>query len=143
MLNHIVLMGRLTADPELKQTKNGVAVASFTLAVDHDRKDKETGERGTDFIRCVAWRNTAEFTAKYFSKGQMAALAGRLSVRVWTDDEDKRRTTTEVMVSDIYFADSRKKDGAASQAGMGIPEIPDIPASDYALLEDDDEPLPF
>ena len=139
MLNRIVLMGRLTADPEMKQTKNGIAVGSFTLAVDRDRKDKDTGEREADFIRCVVWRSTAEFASRYFSKGQMAVVSGRLTIRPWTDDQGNKRSTTEVLVDNLYFGDSKKSDSKPSYHNA------DSYAGNYAELEpcDDDETLPF
>ena len=111
MLNHIVIMGRLTRDPELRHTQAGTAVASFTVAVDRDFKDKETGERKTDFIDCVAWRSTGEFVDKYFAKGRMAVVEGRLQLRDWTDKEGNKRRSAEVLVSSVYFGDSKPKDG--------------------------------
>lgn len=126
MLNHIVIMGRLTDDPELRRTSNGVSVASFTLAVDRDRRNKETGERDADFIRCAAWRYTAEFVSKYFAKGQMAVVSGRLRMDLYTDQQGNKRTSSEVQVDNIYFGDSKKADKSNS----------------YYDEEDDDEPLP-
>ena len=139
MLNHIVLMGRLTADPELKQTKSGITVGSFNLAVDRDRKDKDTGEREADFIRCVVWRSTAEFASRYFSKGQMAVVSGRLTIRPWTDDQGNKRSTTEVLVDNLYFGDSKKSDSKPSYGNeASYPgELPELEPCD------DDEPLPF
>ena len=103
MLNHIVIMGRLTRDPELRHTQSGTAVASFTVAVDRDFKDKETGERKTDFIDCVAWRSTGEFVSKYFAKGRMAVVEGRLQLRDWKDKEGNKRRSAEVLASSVYF----------------------------------------
>lgn len=144
MLNHIVLMGRLTADPELKQTKNGIAVGSFNLAVDRDRKDKDSGEREADFIRCVVWRSTAEFASRYFSKGQMAVVSGRLTIRPWTDDQGNKRSTTEVLVENLYFGDSKKKEGTPSYVGNDTYSSPSGSFSDYPELEPGDEDqLPF
>lgn len=133
MLNHISIMGRMTKDPELRRTGTGVAVASFTLAVDRDFKEKN-GEKETDFIDVVAWRNTAEFVEKYFSKGRMAIVAGRLQIRSWTDKDGNKRRTAEVIADNVYFGDS-KKEG----------EIPAVnaPASDFVMLTDDDAQLPF
>lgn len=133
MLNHISIMGRITKDIELRRTPTGVPVASFTLAVDRDFKEKN-GEKETDFIDCVAWRNTAEFVEKYFSKGRMAIVAGRLQIRSWTDKDGNKRRTAEVVADNVYFGDS-KKEG----------EIPAVnaPASDFAMLTDDDAQLPF
>lgn len=112
MLNHIVLMGRLTRDPELRHTQAGKAVASFTLAVDRDFSSSD-GNKETDFIDVVAWRNTAEFVSKYFTKGRMVAVSGRLQIRDWTDKDGNKRRTAEVIADNAYFADS-KKDAAPS-----------------------------
>ena len=122
MLNHIVLMGRLTRDVELRTTQSGVSVASFTLACDRDFGGKD-GEKETDFIDCVAWRSTADFAAKYFSKGRMAVVSGRLQIRPWTDKEGNKRYSTEVAVENIYFGDS-KPDGK-NNAGADGSEIPE------------------
>ena len=107
MLNKIVLMGRLTRDPELRKTGNGTAVTSFTLAVDRDYKPQD-GERETDFIDIVAWRGTGEFVSKYFSKGRMAVVEGRLQVRDWKDKDGNKRRSTEVIADSVYFGDSKK-----------------------------------
>lgn len=107
MLNKIVLQGRLCKDPELRYTQSGTAVTSFTLAVERDGKNKETGERPVDFIDCVAWRNTAEFAANYFSKGRMAVVEGRLQIRDWTDKDGNKRKSAEVLVGSLYFGDSK------------------------------------
>ena len=108
MLNHIVIMGRLTRDPELRRTGSGVAVASFTLAVDRDYSPKDGGERETDFIDCVAWRQTGEFVSKYFAKGRMAVVSGRLQIRGWTDKDGNKRRSAEVVADNVYFGDSRR-----------------------------------
>lgn len=108
MLNHIVLMGRLTADPELRRTGNGTAVATFSLAVERDFSGN--GQKETDFIDCVAWRGTAEFISKYFSKGRMMAVSGRLQVRTWDGNNGIKHRATEVVVDSAYFADSPKRD---------------------------------
>ena len=115
MLNHIVLMGRLTRDPELRRTNSGVAVATFTLAVDRDFASSTTGEKETDFIDIVAWRNTAEFVSKYFTKGRMAVVCGRLQIRNWTDKEGNKRRSAEVVADNVYFGDSKRD--AGSDAG--------------------------
>lgn len=115
MLNKVFIMGRLTRDPELRHTQNGTPVASFSLAVDRDFKDKTTGERGVDFIDVVAWRQTGEFVSRYFTKGRMAVVEGRLQVRSWTDKEGNKRYSTEVIADQIYFGDS-KRDGNANPA---------------------------
>lgn len=112
MLNKIVIMGRMTKDPELRRTGSGTAVTSFTLAVDRDFKAQD-GSRETDFIDCVAWRSTAEFASKYFAKGRMAAVEGRLQMRDWTDKEGNKRRNAEVIVDNLYFGDSKKDAGAA------------------------------
>ena len=156
MLNHIVLMGRLTRDPELRHTGSGIAVASFSLAVDRDFGSRETGERETDFIDIVAWRSTAEFVSKYFTKGRMAVVSGRLQIRNWTDKEGNKRRSAEVIADNVYFGDSKRDaQGDSMSAGpsfpsynaptpsFGAPSAPAAPASDFAMLEDDDEQLPF
>jgi single-strand DNA-binding protein len=148
MLNHIVLMGRLTRDPELRRTQSGVAVASFSLAVDRDFQSRDGGEKQTDFIDIVAWRNTAEFVSKYFTKGRMAVVSGRLQIRDWTDREGGKRRSAEVVADNVYFGDS-KKDGAAPAQGGSSYDRPsygnyDAPAisADFSEAEDDGE-LPF
>ena len=121
MLNKIFLMGRLTKDPELRRTQSGTAVASFSIAVDRDH-GKKGEDKETDFIDIVAWRNTAEFVSKYFSKGRMAVVEGRLQIRDWTDKEGGKRRSAEVVADNIYFGDSKKQDsggagGASSYSG--------------------------
>ena len=148
MLNHSVIMGRLTRDPELRRTGSGVAVASFTVAVDRDFGKNENGEKETDFIDCVAWRQTGEFVSKYFTKGRMAVVSGRLQIRSWTDKDGNKRRTAEVVADNVYFGDS-KRDGdsgssysaPASFGGYSAPAA--APASDFAMLDDDDAQLPF
>ena len=108
MLNRIILMGRLTRDPELRHTQTGTAVASFSLAVDRDFKDKQTGEKATDFIDIVAWRSTAEFVSRYFTKGRMAVVEGRLQLRDWTDQNGNKRRSAEVVADNVYFGDSKR-----------------------------------
>ena len=137
MLNHITIMGRLTRDPELRRTGTGVAVASFTLAVDRDFASKEGGEKETDFIDCVAWRQTGEFVSKYFTKGRMAVVSGRLQIRSWTDKDGNKRRTAEVLADNVYFGDSKKSESSAG----GYPTS--APAQDYAMINDDDAQLPF
>ena len=147
MLNHIVIMGRLTRDPELRRTGTGVAVTSFTVAVDRDFGNRENGERETDFIDCVAWRQTGEFVSKYFAKGRMAVVSGRLQIRNWTDKEGNKRRTAEVVADNVYFGDS-KREGDSGNAysapafgGYSAPAA--APASDFAMLDDNDAQLPF
>lgn len=138
MLNHIVLQGRLTRDPELRRTGTGTAVASFTLAVDRDfgKEEKET-----DFIECVAWRQTGEFVSKYFTKGRMAVVSGRLQIRGWTDKDGNNRKTAEVVADNVYFGDS-KKEQAEEYIGFVKRDIVE-PKNDFALLDDSGEQLPF
>lgn len=130
MLNHIVLMGRLTKDPELRRTGSGIAVTSFTLAVDRDFKSQD-GQKHTDFIDVTCWRNTAEFAAKYFAKGRMAAVSGSLQIRKWQDKDGNNRYSAEVVADNVYFADSKREGG------------------DFGVIENDDvnpfeeEVLPF
>ena len=152
MLNHIVLMGRLTRDPELRRTGSGIAVASFTLAVDRDYA-AQGAERETDFVDIVAWRSTAEFVSKYFTKGRMAVVSGRLQIRNWQDKDGNKRRSAEVVANDVYFGDS-KRDGAAPGGFDQTPSYPQAPAyqapanpapsaSGFSMLEDDDSELPF
>ena len=156
MLNHITIMGRLTRDPELRRTGSGVAVASFTVAVDRDFGGRDGGEKETDFIDCVAWRQTGEFVSKYFTKGRMIVVSGRLQIRSWTDKDGNKRRTAEVVADNCYFGDSKREgDGSAfggnnfanaysAPAGFGGYSAPaSNPASDFAMLEDDDAQLPF
>lgn len=191
MLNHIVLMGRLTRDPELRRTATGVPVTTFSLAVDRDFGKTENGDRETDFIDIVTWRGTAEFVSKYFAKGRMAVVSGRLQIRNWTDKEGNRRRSAEVVADNVYFGDSKRDNnqdssyggqsygsgqsygggqnyggsqsygggqsygGAQSYGapqgqsyGYGAPPVQQqpggAPASDFALIEDEDEKnMPF
>ena len=113
MLNHITIMGRLTRDPELRRTDSGIAVASFTVAVDRDRAP-EGKEKETDFIDCVAWRQTGEFVSKYFAKGSMIVVSGRLQIRGWTDKDGNKRRTAEIVADNVYFGEG-KKDGQQTQ----------------------------
>ena len=114
MLNHIVIMGRLTRDPELRSTQSGVSVASFTVAVDHDFGGRDGGEKQTDFIDCVAWRQTGEFVSKYFHKGSMIVVSGRLQSRKWQDREGNNRTNWEIQADNVYFGESRSS-GSSSR----------------------------
>lgn len=131
MLNHIVIMGRLTKDPELRRTATGTAVTSFTLAVDRDFSSKDSGEKETDFIDCVAWRQTGEFVSKHFSKGRMAVVSGRLQIRPWTDKDGNKRRNAEIVADNVYFGDS-KPNGSNTPA-----------PGDFAMLDDEDAKLPF
>ena len=141
MLNHIVLMGRLTRDPELRHTASGTAVASVTLAVDRDFPNKETGEKETDFIDIVAWRGTAEFAEKYFSKGRAAVVSGRLQIREWTDNNNNKRRTAEVVADNLYFADSKREETGASSAPKAKKPAPGESSPDDGELEGSN--LPF
>ena len=147
MLNHIVIMGRLVRDPELRRTGSGVAVTSFSLAVDRDFGSRDSGERETDFIDCVAWRQTGEFVSKYFAKGRMAVVSGRLQIRSWTDKEGNKRRTAEVVADNVYFGDS-KREGDGGNSFAAAPAAPafggySAPASDFEMLDDNDAQLPF
>ena len=181
MLNHIVIMGRLTRDPELRRTGSGIAVASFTVAVDRDFGGRDGGEKETDFIDCVAWRQTGEFVSKYFTKGRMIVVSGRLQIRSWTDKDGNKRRTAEVVADNCYFGDSKREAEGGSYGGNtyggnsygsnsygsnnyggnqggfgggnnygqqsggfgGYAQPASAPASDFAMLEDDDAQLPF
>lgn len=168
MLNRITLMGRLTRDPELRHTGNGTAVASFSLAVERDFRDKATGQRVTDFIDVVAWRQTGEFVTKYLQKGRMAVVEGRLQMRDWQDRDGNKRRSAEVVADNVYFADSRRDSEGAnnngyapapsnyappasqsyggasnSYAGQNNSYGSPAPASDFTELSDDDGELPF
>ena len=162
MLNHITIMGRLTRDPELRRTGSGIAVASFTVAVDRDFGGRDGGEKETDFIDCVAWRQTGEFVSKYFTKGSMIVVSGRLQIRNWTDKEGNKRRSAEVVADNCYFGESKRNDQGSSYGGntyggnsyggssyaapapsFGGYSAPAAPASDFAMLEDDDAQLPF
>ena len=157
MLNHIVVMGRLTRDPELRRTGSGVAVTSFTVAVDRDFGNRENGERETDFIDCVAWRQTGEFVSKYFTKGRMAVVSGRLQIRSWNDKDGNKRRTAEVVADNVYFGDSKRDEQGGSSYSNGYSNAntygsapayggysaPSAPVSDFAMLDDDDAQLPF
>ena len=117
MLNHIVIMGRLTRDPELRRTGSGVAVASFTVAVDRDFGKNKNGEKETDFIDCVAWRQTGEFVSKYFTKGRMAVVSGRLQIRNWTDKDGNKRRSAEVVADNCYFGESNRNSEGNAYGG--------------------------
>ena len=173
MLNHITIMGRLTRDPELRRTGSGIAVASFTVAVDRDFGGRDGGERETDFIDCVAWRQTGEFVSKYFTKGSMIVVSGRLQIRNWNDKDGNKRRSAEVVADNCYFGESkRSNEGGSSYGGntyggnsyggnsygnsnyggnsynapapsYGGYNAPSAPASDFAMLDDDDAQLPF
>lgn len=142
MLNHITIMGRLTRDPELRRTGSGIAVASFTVAVDRDFS-ANGGEKETDFIDCVAWRQTGEFVSKYFTKGRMIVVDGRLQIRGWTDKDGNKRRTAEVVADNCYFGDSKKDDSNGNYGGYGQNYSAPQTNNDFAVLEDEDAQLPF
>ena len=160
MLNRIILMGRLTRDPELRRTGSGTAVTSFSLAVDRDFKS-QSGEKETDFIDIVVWCSTAEFVSKYFTKGRMAVVSGRLQIRNWQDKEGNKRRSAEVVADNVYFGDSKRDsaDGGFNQSqgyAQSFNQIPQQPqpayqapqnvsaaSSDFSMLSDDDPELPF
>ncbi len=150
MLNHITLMGRLTRDPELRYTQSGTAVASFTVAVDRDFASKDGGERQTDFIDIVAWRQTGEFVSKYFQKGSMAVVSGRLQIRDWQDKEGNKRRSAEVVADNVYFGESkRSRDGDSGyrdnppprSSGDSYESMPR--SSGFSEIDDGDGELPF
>ena len=158
MLNHIIIMGRLTRDPELRYTSTQTPVTTFTLAVDRDYANRETNERQTDFIDCVAWRS-AEFVSKYFQKGSLAVVSGRLQIRDWTDREGGKRRSAEIVADNVYFGESKRRDeGGAPSGGYSRPEprdsysapaapsgydnVPKGPSA-FAELDDGDGELPF
>ena len=158
MLNHIVIMGRLTRDPELRRTGSGIAVTSFSLAVERDYSSKDGGQRETDFIDCVAWRSTGEFVSKYFAKGRMAVVSGRLQMRDWTDKDGNKRRSAEIVADNVYFGDSKRDSGessgyspagggfsapsgGSSYGGYSAPSP--APSSDFSMLDDNDAQLPF
>ena len=167
MLNHISIMGRLVRDPELRRTGSGIAVTSFTVAVDRDFGGRDGGEKETDFIDCVAWRQTGEFVSKYFTKGSMIVVSGRLQIRNWNDKDGNKRRSAEVVADNVYFGESKRSSDAGSAYGGstgssygnyapnnggynapapsygGYSAPASAPASDFAMLEDDDAQLPF
>ena len=140
MLNQISVMGRFARDPELRRTGSGKPVTSFTLACDRDFKNSQTGEKEVDFIDCVAWNSTAEIVEKYFQKGQMAVVTGRLQIRQYTDKNGQKRRQAEILASSVYFCGG-KENGA--QANCEPDTAYPAQRNDYAMVEDDDEQLPF
>ena len=159
-LNHICIMGRLTHDVELRRTGSGVPVASFTLAVDRDHNPKDGTEKEVDFIDCVAWRGAGEFVSKYFTKGRMAVVSGRLQIRNWTDKDGNKRRSAEVVADSVYFGDSKKSsDNQSTYQGQntyqgGAGDFSETMAllnkysapsgqSDFAMLDGEDAQLPF
>lgn len=147
MLNQIIIMGRLTRDPELRRTGSGLAVASFSVAVERDFPNKETGEKEVDFINCVAWRQTGEFVSKWFAKGSMIVVSGRLQIRNWTDKDGNKRNTAEIVAENVYFGESKKSsDNNQTTPTYTLPSYntyAPIGGPDFAMLDDDDAVLPF
>lgn len=146
MLNHIVIMGRMVRDPELRSTQSGISVCSFTLACDRDFKSKDNKEKETDFIDCVAWRSTAEFVSRYFTKGRMMAVSGRLQLRDWVDKDKNKRRSAEIQVDSAYFADSKSKEQEPPEVSHGAADgFPggDVPPGFDPFANDDDGDLPF
>ena len=140
-LNKIFLQGRLTRDPELRRTGSGTAVTSFSLACDRDFKS-QSGEKETDFIEVVAWKNTAEFVSKYFSKGRMAVVEGRLQIRDWTDKAGNKRTTAEVVADNVYFADSKRSESNDNQK-ENFNALSGRVSDDFAPISEEDGEIPF
>ena len=131
MLNHVTLMGRLTKDPEMRSTQSGVSIASFTLAVDRDFSGKDGAEKQTDFIDCTAWRGTAEFVGKYFKKGSLVAVSGRLQMRDWEDREGNKRRSFDVVCENVYFAETRKSTGSQTAPARREVDSGELEAEDY------------
>ena len=141
MLNKIILMGRLCTNPELRRTGSGTAVTSFSLACDRDFKS-QSGEKETDFIDVVAWKNTAEFVSKYFTKGRMAVVEGRLQIRDWTDKAGNKRTTAEVVADNVYFADSKRSESNENQK-ENFNALSGRLSDDFVPISEEDGELPF
>lgn len=145
MLNHICIAGRLTRDPELRRTNSGVAVASFTIACDRDFGN--SGEKETDFVDVVAWRNTGEFVSKYFAKGRMAVISGRLQIRSWTDKDGNKRKNAEIVADNVYFGDSKNDNGNQNTTHTGFVKADSAPTTaptyGFTPIEEDDGMLPF
>ena len=141
MLNKVVIMGRFTKDPELRRTGSGAAVTSFSLACDRDFKS-QSGDKETDFIEVVAWKNTAEFVSKYFSKGRMAVVEGRLQIRDWTDKAGNKRTTAEVVADNVYFADSKRSESNDNQK-ENFNALSGRVSDDFAPISEEDGEIPF
>ena len=141
MLNTVIIMGRLTRDPEMRTTQSGVAVASFTLAVDRDFGGRDGGEKQTDFIDCTAWRHSADFVSKYFAKGSMAVVKGRLQIDNYTDNDGNKRKAAKVIADNIYFGDSKKDGTAGSQSDEAASFTP--ASSGFVPVDVDSGELPF
>ena len=139
-LNHITIMGRITADPEIRRTTSGVAVTNFTIACGRDFGNN--GEKETDFVEIVCWRNTAEFVSKYFSKGRMAVVSGRLQIRSWNDKDGNKRRTAEIVADNVYFGDSKSDTQNQNSGYVGFVKAENVPNS-FAPVMEEDEQLPF
>lgn len=143
MLNVVTIMGRMARDPELRKTGSGKSVASFSLAVERDRKN-ESGDRDVDFIDCVAWGQTGDFVAKYFQKGSMAVVSGRLQIRGWTDKDGNKRKAAEIVANSVYFGSSKNGEQKPADSFAAPSDASaDFNPSEFAMLPDDDETLPF
>lgn len=143
MLNKAVIMGRLTRDPEVKKTQSGVSVCSFSVACDRDIVDKGSGERNVDFINVTAWRNTADFVGKYFTKGRMAVVIGRIQVRNYTDKDGNKRTATEIVADSVYFGDSKKSADDNNSVPAAASQSDPAPQNDSQEGEESEDDLPF
>lgn len=154
MLNHIVIQGRLTRDPELRRTGSGLAVTSFSVAVERDWPNKDTGEKETDFIDCVAWRQTGEFVSKWFAKGSMIVVSGRLQIKKWVDNNGIKRHSPEIVVDSVYFGESKKDRDAREEKeknayNVGVENTPytgefsNYTPPAFSVFNDDDAQLPF
>ena len=141
MLNKIIIMGRLTRDPELRRTGSGTAVTSFSMACDRDFKS-QSGDKETDFIEVVAWKNTAEFVSKYFSKGRMAVVEGRLQIRDWTDKDGGKRRSAEVVADNVYFADSKRSESNDNQK-ENFNALSGRLSDDFVPIIEEDGEIPF
>ena len=141
MLNKVVIMGRFTKAPELRRTGSGTAVTSFSLACDRDFKS-QSGDKETDFIEVVAWKNTAEFVSKYFSKGRMAVVEGRLQIRDWTDKSGNKRITAEVVADNVYFADSKRSESNENQK-ENFNALSGRLSDDFVPISEEDGEIPF
>ena len=144
MLNRTTIMGRLVRDPDYRTTGNGTSVVNFTVAVDRDFTGANGSAKETDFIDCVAWKKTAEFVTKYFAKGSMIVVDGRLEIRNWTDKDGNKRRSAEIVANSVYFGESKRsaeENGEIFSAPSAA--IPVAPANDFALLDDPDAALPF
>ena len=152
MLNKVIIMGRLTRDPEIKKVNSDISVCSFSIACDRDIVNKQNNERETDFFDVTAWRSTADFVGKYFGKGRMIVVVGRLQKRNYTDKESNKRSAVDIIAENVYFGDS-KRDGAPTGGNFSAPPAYSAPtggysapvggSSDFAEIDEEDGDLPF